>query len=67
MSTKATIEFSDRRGKFYVYGWKNNPKRERMYGKKCRVMAHGKMASVLIEFEDGQKEITSRRALRKNK
>ena len=51
----------------YKYEWKNNPKRERMYGKKCRVIAHGKMASVLIEFEDGQKEITSRRALRKNK
>lgn len=51
----------------YKYGWKNNPKRERMYGRKCLILAHGKMASVLIEFEDGQKEITSRRALRKIK
>lgn len=44
----------------YVFRWANNPKRAKMYGRICRVLARGKMNSILIEFEDGQKEITSR-------
>jgi len=49
----------------YRYAWKNNPKRASMYGRTCRVLATGKMGSALIEFENGQKEITSKRALRR--
>ena len=52
--------------KIYKYAWGNNPKRARMKGRTCKLLASGKMSSVLIEFIDnGQKEITSRRALRR--
>jgi len=50
--------------KQYVYGWKNNAKRQSLYGKKCWALAWGKMNSVLVEFKDGNREIVSRRALR---
>ena len=33
-------------------------------GQKCRVLARGKMNSILVEFEDGYKVITSRYAVR---
>jgi len=52
----------------YRYAWGNNPKRAKMKGRICTLLASGKMGSVAIEFIDnGQKEITSRRALRKIK
>jgi len=48
-----------------VFGWKNNPKRAKLFGKRCRIIEVGStMRSVLVEFEDGQRVITSRRALR---
>lgn len=49
----------------YVYVWKNNEKRAGLYGRRCRVIARGRMNSVLIEFEDGQREVVSRYALRR--
>lgn len=49
----------------HVYHWANNPKRATMKGRRCRVLARGTMSSVMIEFEDGQREIVSRRALRR--
>ena len=49
----------------YIYAWKNNPKRQSMYKKRCRILARGKMNSALVEFENGQKEIVSRNALRR--
>ena len=49
----------------HIYSWKNNPKRALMYGRACRIVSRGKMGSLLIEFANGQKEITSRRAIRK--
>jgi len=50
----------------YIYSWGNNSKRETMKGRKCRILARGKMNSILIEFTDnGQREITSRYAVRK--
>lgn len=53
---------------FYRYPWKNNVKRATMYGRVFRVVARGAMNSVLIEFSDnGQREVTSRNALRKVK
>lgn len=47
------------------YVWGNNAKRATMKGRACRVIARGRMNSVLIQFLDtGQREIVSRRALR---
>lgn len=51
----------------YVYYFANNEKRKTLKGRKCRVLGHGKMNSVLIEFEDGQKEVVSRYAVRREK
>ena len=48
----------------YKYCWGNNPKRAAMKGRMCRIIATGKMGSALIEFDNGQREISSRRALR---
>lgn len=49
----------------YVYAWRNNEKRQTLYGRRCRVLARGSMNSIMIAFEDGQVEITSRNAIRK--
>lgn len=51
----------------YVYIWGNNPVRARYKGKRCRVLARGRMNSWLIEFEDGEQTCSSRRALRRIK
>ncbi len=49
-----------------VYAWGNNPKRATMKGRACRVIARGRMNSVLIEFLDnGQRTLTSRYAIRR--
>lgn len=49
----------------YIYAWKNNEVRAAMFRRPCRVVARGSLGSVLIEFEDGRRTVTSRRALRK--
>ena len=50
----------------YIYSWGNNEKRATMKGRICRLLKTLPMNSVIVEFEDnGQREITSRRALRK--
>jgi hypothetical protein len=50
----------------YVFTWGNNPKRATLAGRRCRVLATGAKMSALIEFLDnGQRELVSRRALRK--
>lgn len=49
----------------YIYKWANNEKRETLYGRKFRVLARMKMNSALVEFEDGQREVISRNAIRK--
>jgi len=51
----------------HVYAWKNNSKRVELWRRRCRVVARGRMNSILIEFEDGQREITSRYAVRRIK
>lgn len=38
-----------------------------LYRKRCRVLARGTMNSVLVEFEDGERVVTSRNAVRKVK
>lgn len=45
--------------------WKNNAKRALLFGRACRVISRGRMNSVLIEFEDGSREVTSRFAIRR--
>ncbi len=35
-------------------------------GQRCRVLARGRMNSILVEFDDGYKVITSRYAVRKS-
>jgi hypothetical protein len=47
-----------------IYTWGNNPKRETLKGRRCRVLARGAKNSCLIEFENGQREIVSRYAVR---
>lgn len=48
----------------YVWFWKTRlPERK---GKSCRVLARGKMNSILVEFADGYKVVTSRYAVRKD-
>jgi hypothetical protein len=50
----------------YVYGWKNNPTRARLYGRRCVVEASGALGTVLIRMLDtGERVTTSRRALRR--
>ncbi len=50
----------------YVYAWGNNPKRISMKNRLCKIIARGKMNSVMIEFMDnGQTELVSRRSLKR--
>lgn len=51
----------------YVFVWKNNEKRATLYGRRLRVLARGAMNSALVEFENGQREVISRNAIRKVK
>jgi hypothetical protein len=47
----------------HVWWWRRLlPERK---GQACRVVARGGMNSVLVEFEDGQRVVTSRYAVRK--
>jgi hypothetical protein len=47
----------------HIWFWKSRlPERK---GQTCRVLARGKMNSILVEFEDGYKVITSRYAVRR--
>ena len=49
----------------HYYAWRNNEKRARLYKRPCHIVASGRMGSVLIEFDDGGREVVSRRALRR--
>lgn len=49
----------------YVYTWKNNEKRKALYGRRFKVLVRGRANSTLVEFEDGQREVISRNAIRK--
>lgn len=37
------------------------------YGRRCRIIARGTMNSALIEFDDGERAVVSRWAIRKLK
>ena len=41
------------------FAWGNNPKRATLKGRECKILASGKMNSIVVEFEDGQKECVS--------
>jgi hypothetical protein len=49
----------------YIYAWKNNKKRAALHGRHCQVIVRMRANSALVEFENGQREIISRNALRK--
>lgn len=49
----------------YFFAWKNNEKRKTLYLRSCKIVAHAKNNSRLIEFENGQREIVSGNSLRK--
>lgn len=46
-----------------LYRWRNSPARSHLYRRRCKVVATGSTKhSVLLEFEDGERVICSRRA-----
>jgi hypothetical protein len=47
------------------FAWRNNAKRAMLYRRPCRVLARGRMNSVLIEMDDGELVVTSRNAVRR--
>lgn len=49
----------------HIYHWGNNPKRAELKGRRCRILATGALGSALVQFENGEKVNTSRRALRR--
>lgn len=49
----------------YLYKWCNNDKRKTLYGRTCKLLVRGLANSALVEFENGQREVISRNALRK--
>ena len=51
----------------HVFIWGNNSKRETLQNRKCRILVYGKKRSVLVEFENGQKECVDLFALRRIK
>lgn len=50
----------------YTYTWGNNEKRATYKGRRCRILARGTMRSVLIEFENGERTVSSVRSLRRS-
>ena len=52
--------------RIYVYLWGNNPRRAELQGRRCCILARGRMNTVLVEFVDnGERVTTSSRALRR--
>jgi hypothetical protein len=51
----------------YFYSWRNNSKRIELYGRRFRVILRGGRNSALVEFDNGQKEVISRNAIRRAK
>ena len=49
----------------YLYAWQNNEKRKELYGRRFRVLYRGRPNSALVEFENGQREVISRNAIRR--
>jgi hypothetical protein len=49
----------------FIYLWGNNPVRAKYKGEACQVLAYGKKNSILVEFEDGHRMVTSRNSVRR--
>lgn len=59
-------------GDFYKWGFRKYPifnwnETSKYYGKRCKLLNVGNKNSVLIQFDDGYKVITTRMGLRKIK
>lgn len=48
---------------WYVYRWRKY--RPELFGRRCRILAHGTMNSRLVEFEGGTRHVVSGNALRR--
>ena len=56
----------EREEPLYTFVWGNNPRRAELRGRRCRVLARGRMGTVLVEFPDtGERVTTSHRAIRR--
>ena len=51
----------------YTYTWRNNSKRAQLYGRECTVVARLARNTAAVRFENGQIEIISRSALRRQR
>ncbi len=51
----------------FDYYWRIRKRLPHRHGHRCKVLARGKMNSILVEFEDGWKCVTSRNFVRKIK
>jgi len=52
----------------HIFHWGNNEKRAALKGRKCRIFCVAKrLNSIGIEFENGQRECVSKRAVRRIK
>lgn len=49
----------------HKYGWRNNSKRLTLFGRKLRIIARLTQNSAIVEFENGQREVISRNALKR--
>lgn len=47
----------------YVWHWRT--KMPERHGSRCRIVERGKLNSIMVEFEDGVRVVTSRFAVRK--
>ena len=47
--------------------WIKKPEGQDRKGQACRVVARGRMNSIMVEFEDGHRVITSRYAVRERR
>lgn len=48
----------------HLFAWGNNARRAELKGRECRIVCTGKMGSALVEFANGERVVTSRRAVR---
>ncbi len=51
----------------YYFPWANNSKRKTLHNRRFKILARGRMNSVAVEFENGQREVISFNAIRKVK
>jgi hypothetical protein len=62
---KSARRVKGRKIKQWTHTWRWKKRLPERFGQLCRVLATGRLNSVLVEFENGTKVITSRYAVRK--